>query len=82
MTPNDVELLIHFHCCRAPHPRVDAPACRDAVAWMLTEDLIVTLIEEKTYCTTDRGAKLVDMICSTPLPVPPTEQWIDPREES
>lgn len=85
MTPNEIEILLHFHVSSTQHPRQDAPAVVDATAMMLRNALIERAGRipggsvPPTYGawkTTERGAVLVAMLRETPLPVC---QWVDPR---
>jgi len=78
MTPNDIEILIHCHCSATVHPRIDAPAVKDSLKWMVEEGLIETAHTDawnKTiYHTTERGQALIMMLCHTPLP---EQAWVD-----
>lgn len=67
MTPNDIEMLIHFYASPAPHPRASAPACVEAIEQMLAAGLIEPCGD--TYKTTRRGAAHVEQLCSTPYPM-------------
>jgi hypothetical protein len=80
-TPSDIEVLIHCHCFAEPHPRLEAPAIKDTIRCFLKEDLIVPdNTKEHIFWTTDKGKKLIDMLCETPLPVL-YQGWKDPRED-
>ena len=81
LTPSDIEFLIHCHCCPEKHERIDAPAIKEATERFLK----LKIIEYKENCalsfnTTDKGKKLIEMLCETPFPV---EEIIlvDPRFE-
>lgn len=67
MTPNDIEMLIHFHVSQAPHPRASAPACAEAIERMLAAGLIEPY--SNTYKTTRRGVTHIEQLCSTPYPM-------------
>lgn len=72
MTPNDIEMLIYFHCSSSAHPRIDAPACQEAVRMMLCNDLIRH--SGRTFGTTDKGAAHLAQLCATPFP---EQAWVD-----
>lgn len=78
MTPNEIEVLIHYHVSPEPHPRVDSGAVQYALD-MFVENGIITYNGQRGYYeTTDRGKALVEALCNTPFPV---ERWVDPRFE-
>lgn len=78
MTPSDIEILIHCHTCPTPHPRISASAIAETIRMFVLNGIV----EEKQlkyssgvyYPTTDRGKVLVEIICSTPLPI---QKWVD-----
>jgi len=75
MSPSDIEVLIHYHCCPAVHPRDDAPAVQEATQEFLMDGIIMHDAKSKSgYRTTERGRALLAAICATPLP---TEAWVD-----
>lgn len=66
-TPNDIEILLHYHVSAAVHPRADAPAVRDAtLAWVQCGCLEGC---DSGYTTTAKGAALIQRWQNTPLPV-------------
>lgn len=82
MTPNEIEMLIHFHTSSAPHPRRNAPAVKSSTAWMLQSDLIREApVDDGVdafmhYVTTAKGAAMIQILCDTPLP---ECRFVDPR---
>ena len=78
LTPNDIGILIHCHCCPEPHPRLSAPAVQETIARFLKEGLIEPLVYPAgyvdCYTTTERGKALMALLCCTPFP---TKQWVD-----
>lgn len=76
MTPNDIEVLLHYHSSSELHPRLDAPAVQDAIN-MFEDNGILHKIPHSfgLWHTTKRGEALVQMLCSTPYP---TEKFINP----
>lgn len=81
MTPNDIDVLLHYHITIKPHPRRNAPAVSESIEHFVQAHVFsVTYIEETEIIRLlPRGRKLVEMLCSTPLPVP---VWKDPRENN
>lgn len=74
MTPNDIEVLIHYHVCPAPFPRIDAPAVIGAIKMLIENGLMVGAISNNSLGTTDKGAAHVRQLCNLPFPV---ESWAD-----
>ena len=82
-TPNDIEVLLHCHTSPEPHPRLHAPAVREAIEmWlalgyvkprkiegMCIVDLAPTEKHSpEIYGTTPFGAAMVKAICKIELP--------------
>ena len=86
MTPNQLEVLLHYHVSPTTHPRSGAPAVLEAVEWGIREGLLEPAVQgvhplpeapmRGPHQTTAKGAALVQMLCDTPLPV---KQFVDPR---
>lgn len=76
MTPNDIEVLLHYHTCREIHPRLDAPAVQDAID-VFEDNGILHKIPHSfgLWHTTKKGEALVKMLQSTPYPI---ERFINP----
>ncbi len=72
MTPLNIEVLLHCYTSRAIFSRADAPAVQETIDLFLKENLIEA--SEDYYSTTERGAALVWLLCSTPLP---EQRWVD-----
>ena len=69
MTPNDIEILIHYHCSRAPFPRINAPASQDAIEMFCKENILkIEDAENNVYETTPKGKALVELLCRTEFP--------------
>lgn len=73
-TPFAMGLVLHHHCTLEPHPRAQAPIYPSVIA-QLVEEGVLTLFEGE-WRTTPLGAALVEMWCTTPLPV---MKFVDPR---
>lgn len=77
MTPNEIDVLVHYHCKGDPHPRINAIAVKGAVEMFIK----IGILEPNGvnhYDLTERGAKLLKMLCETPFP---EKKWVDPREQ-
>jgi len=78
-TPNNIEVLLHCHCTNEVHPRIDAPAVIDALAFLYERELIIMPNRDsQIYRTTKKGAFHVQALCNLPLPV---SQWVTPQGE-
>ena len=78
MTLNDVEILLHYYTTPGPHERVFASAVQEAIRSFLKRGILQCADAPEGYAVTEKGRKLVAMICATPDPV---NRWIDPRME-
>ena len=81
MSPLEIEVLLHCHCCPAPHPNIDAPAVAETMEMFLDNGIIKRVLTPGTeagiyYHTTDRGKVLVKLLCSVPFPVQKC-LWVD-----
>jgi len=76
MTPNDIEVLLHYHVSQSVHPRINAPAVKDAIQKWVSEGILIQDMETEIYRTSYRGSVLVKMLCDTPMPI---KVWSDPR---
>lgn len=75
MSPSDIEILIHYHCCPVVHERADAPAVKEGTSRFLSHGIIEADDSCKSgYRTTARGRAFMEVLCSTQFP---TEAWID-----
>ena len=78
MTPNELDVLLHYHTFIEEHPRLKAPAVQDALKNLIKKELLTVEKGEKKgiYHSTERGKIWLEMILSTPLPI---MKWSDPR---
>jgi hypothetical protein len=78
-TPNEIEIILHYHVSPERHPRHDAPAVYGAREHFLREGMIEPAAQYGEYCfvTTEKGRAYVGMLCATPFPV---TKYVDPRE--
>lgn len=77
MTPHDINVLLHHHCVVGPWPLGETSAYKSSRAWMFNAGLLDS--ESGLAMTTDRGAALVTMLCSTPMP---KQAFVDPRTDT
>lgn len=64
MTPNEIEVLIHYYTSPGPPPRVEAPAVLDAIRRLRAHGLL-----DNGGRVTERGEAHVKQLCSLPFPV-------------
>jgi hypothetical protein len=78
MSPSDLEVLVYCHARVGVHPRIDAPAVRDAIERFRSAGIIeeYSYPKHREFYTTDKGVAWLEMILRTPMPI---EAWIDPR---
>jgi len=72
-TPNDIEIMIHYHGSRTVHPRINAPAVGESIQRFLSAGLLVETDVEGIYDTTEGGRMYVEALCAVPLPV---QRWV------
>jgi hypothetical protein len=72
--PLNAELLLHSHCIAAPMPRMDAPAVRESVEFLLTEGMIELYLPDgpDRYRTTDKGRFFIEHLMAVQFPV---QRW-------
>lgn len=75
MTPLQIEMLLHFHCTPGPFPRMDAPACIEAVEGFLRDELVYPVDVSDCFVLSERGRAYVKLLCQMPLPV---ANWVIP----
>ena len=71
MTPNDIEILIHYHVCPKVHPRDYAPAVKQSINKFLRDGIIKHDSQSQRghhYTTTEKGRAWLEMILKTPYP--------------
>jgi len=74
LTPNELEILIHYHVCNLQHPRFDAPAVQEAINKFIGLDVLKRVTNQ--YYLTRKGKVWMYMILETPCPEP---IFTDPR---
>jgi len=71
-TPNNIDVLIHYHCSPEPHPRVDAPAIVGAIEDLTSVGALE--VREGKLRTTKMGEAWLKALCKVP---PPRQAWVD-----
>lgn len=78
-TPNDIDVLLHYHVSPTMHERASAPAVQETTERYLREGILVWIDDETTrnggyYKTTERGDAWVEMLLRVPYP---RQAWVD-----
>lgn len=76
MTPVEIGVLLHYYVSPEEHPRIHAPAVKEAIRKWVAEGILIQDMETEIYRTSYRGSVLVKMLCDTPMPI---KVWSDPR---
>jgi hypothetical protein len=71
MSPSDIEVLLHFHRTAEDHPRMEAPAVKEAIRSFVANGLMTRTLDG--YGLTQRGQAHVLQLCETPWP---TAAWV------
>ncbi len=74
-SPNNIEVLLHYHTRPMPHPRIDAPAVCDATR-MFLESGCITPEDNGRYATTPKGSAWVQALCNVECP---REAYVDQK---
>lgn len=77
MTPNEIDVLLHYHTSPEAHPRASAPAVKHAIATLLSWGLLTTerAGDVRFYCTTSKGRAHVKQLCDLKTPIE-KRMWI------
>lgn len=73
-TPYVIRLVLHHHVSPAAFEYKHAPIYPETIGRLCAEGILVP--DGDNYTTTDLGEALVQMWCSTPIPV---VKYVDPR---
>lgn len=68
MTPNDIEILIHYYSSLRHHPRLDAPAVSGAIDDFMMRGLLISNSSNSGYEVTDLGRAHIAQLCNLPIP--------------
>jgi hypothetical protein len=81
MTPNDIEILIHYTVCPSEHLRKTAPAVQESAEKFIELGIFErrdhTEDSTSSYIATNKGRALLQILCNTPMP---EEAWIDQNQ--
>ena len=77
-TPNDIDVMLHYHVSPHPHERVHAPAVQEAINMFVKNGMLRPSKDNggSGFCVTTKGQVWIDMLLATPFPV---ERFVDPR---
>jgi hypothetical protein len=75
-SPLEIEVVLHYYHSPEPHPRVNAPAVKEAIQRFVNDGILSAAEGPALLKVTDRGNAWVRMIVETPYP---EGAWIDPR---
>jgi hypothetical protein len=69
-SPNNINVLLHYHCSPEPHERIEAPAVQEAVELLLSEGAIRPDEAQGPNCyrTTPLGMAWVEALCRVTTP--------------
>lgn len=70
VTPNEIEVMVHYYRTPEPHPRLGAPAVREAIARFIREGMLER--KDGACYTTARGDAWVRALRAVPFPDAPT----------
>lgn len=73
-TPYIIDVILHHHTSHAMYPNHSAPLYQPTIVDLIDNGILVNSGEHLT--TSDLGKALVELWCSTPLPV---VKFVDPR---
>ena len=76
--PVGIEIIMHCHYSTSPDPMRGTQIYEDCIEEYKKNGLIKWRDDWDTWITTEKGRAWVELICSTPYPVP-TTKWLDPR---
>ena len=71
-TPNNLDILLHYHCSSAQHERFDAPAVQEGIAYLVQQGL---LDRADFPAVTDKGRAYIEHILAVPFP---EQAWVMP----
>jgi hypothetical protein len=77
MTPNDIEVLIHYATRCVEHPRSDAPAVIETTRKFIEQGIMTDILEKKCYekpLVTEFGFAYLRLLCRIK---PPKLAYID-----
>lgn len=85
ITPNDLDVLIHYYTTPGHHPRLWAPGVWDAVNKFIRDGVLVNPSGEAVQLdacglvVSEMGVAWLKLMLNTPYPI---QKWVDPRTET
>jgi hypothetical protein len=73
ITPNALDILIHYYVSPKQHPRFDAPAVQESIKEFCQKGILKQ--NNESFITTDKGKAWIEMILETPYPI---QKFINP----
>lgn len=74
-TPSNLEVLLHCHYSPEIHPRIDAPAVKEGLDYLLRTSMIEFGSGRFIYKTTAKGRAYIDYLMQVPFP---EQHWFVP----
>ena len=74
MTPNDIDVLLHYHVSPRLHENFSAPEVMGATSRFVVDGILES--HGDSYITTDRGHAWIEMILRVPYP---RQVWVDEK---
>jgi len=74
MTPNDLEILIHYYVSNEPHPRLNAPAVQHSIEKFVLDGIFKLYVIGNKTRITEKGKAWLKTILSVPYP---QKVWVD-----
>ena len=75
ITPNDLEILIHYFVSANPHPRETASAVSNAITRYINDGIFeINMTHRSGYEVTDKGKAWLKTILAVPYP---KKVWVD-----
>jgi len=74
LTPNDIDVLIHFCVCSGRHEWQDTPAVKESIQKFLNDGLLGFSSNPSGYEITKKGKAHLEQLCNLPYPV---QAWVD-----
>jgi hypothetical protein len=79
VTPLYIEIALHYCCTVGEFPRIEAPACRDAVNALIDRGLLRWNDEARGHEATDGLRLWLECLCAVPFPI---QAWHVPSKQS
>ena len=74
MTPNDLEILIHYYVSIVPHPRLNTPEIQHSIEKFVSDGIFKLYVIGNKTRITEKGKAWLKTILSVPYP---QKVWVD-----